>query len=129
EVLDGKALFVGDEHDVHVRIAEHDGAVYLDLCDEEWRCVEIIRTGWTVRNGAPVRFRRAKGMLALPVPEPGDISELLPFVNVAPNEWPLALGFLVGAFRPRGPYAVLNVTGEHGSAKTTLCRGLRRCVG
>jgi hypothetical protein len=128
EVLDGKALFVGDEHAVHVRIAEHLGVLYLDLCDDEWRCVEITATGWSVRNGAPVRFRRAKGMLSLPVPQPGDISELRPFVNVTDAEWPLALGWLIGSFHPRGPYALLNVTGEHGSAKTTVCRVLRRCV-
>jgi hypothetical protein len=128
EVLDGKALFAGDEHRVHVRVAEHLDAIYVDLCDDEWRCVEITATGWSVRKGAPVRFKRSKGMLALPVPEPGDIGLLRGFVNVTDAEWPLVLGYLVGAFHPRGPYPVLDVTAEHGSAKTTVCRALRRCV-
>jgi hypothetical protein len=128
EVLDGKALFAGDEHEVHVRVAERDGVVYLDLCDDDWRCVQVTAAGWTVRNGAPVRFKRAKGMGALPVPEPGDVGELRPFVNVVDDEWPLALGWLVGALRPRGPYPVLDVTGEHGTAKSTLCKVLRRLV-
>jgi hypothetical protein len=129
EVLDGRALFASDEHDVHVRVGASGGAVYLDLCDDEWRCIEVTAAGWTVRNGAPVRFKRARGMLTLPVPQPGgDVAELRPFVNVTDDEWPLVLGVLVGAFRPRGPYPVLDVTGEHGSAKTTLCRALRRCI-
>jgi hypothetical protein len=128
EVLDGKALFAGEEHEVHVRVAEFDGAVYLDLCDDDWRCVRVTAEGWEVRKVAPVRFKRAKGMGALPVPEPGDVAELREFVNVTDDEWPLVLGALVGMLNPRGPYPVLDVTGEHGSAKTTECRVLRRCV-
>jgi 5S rRNA maturation endonuclease (ribonuclease M5) len=129
ETLEGRALFAGDEYDVHVRVAEHNGNVYLDLCDDGWRCVEITATGWTVRNGAPVRFKRRKGMYPLPEPKhDGDVADLRPFSNVTDEEWPLVLGWLVGAFRPRGPYPVLDVTGEHGDAKTTLCRVLRRAI-
>ena len=113
---------------MHVRVAEWRGAVYVDLCDDGWRSVEVTADGWTVRNGAPVRFKRAKGMHALPVPEPGGVAELRPFVNVTDDEWPLVLGWLVGAFHPRGPYPVLDITAEHGSAKTTTCRVLRRCI-
>jgi SAM-dependent methyltransferase len=128
DVLEGLALFTGTTHDVQVRIAEWHGAVYLDLCDDDWRCVEITANGWTVRNGAPVRFIRRGGMRALPIPEPGNITELRSFLNVTDDEWPLVLGWLVGAFHPHGPYTVLDVTGEHGCAKTTLGRVLRRCI-
>src|SRR5262249_10257810 len=31
----------GPETEAHVRIAEHDGAIYLDLCDDEWRQVGV----------------------------------------------------------------------------------------
>jgi hypothetical protein len=128
EVLDGKALFSGEEHQIHVRVAEHHGAVYIDLCDDDWRCVEVTANGWTVRTSAPVRFKRAKGMYPLPLPKPGDLGELREFVNVTDDDWPLVLGCLVGWCHPRGPYPVLDVTGEHGSAKSTLCRVLRRLV-
>jgi hypothetical protein len=36
-VLGGRALFDGVEHKVHVRTAEHDGRIFLDLADPEWR--------------------------------------------------------------------------------------------
>src|SRR5262249_53384119 len=31
-----------------VRLAEHEGAVYLDLADEGWRAVKVDATGWRV---------------------------------------------------------------------------------
>ena len=50
------------------------------------------------------------------------------FVNVTDTDWPLFLGWLVGALRPRGPYAVLLVYGEQGSAKSTLVRVARSLI-
>src|SRR5262249_41978285 len=35
--LRAKARYDGPEIEAHVRIAEHDGAIYLDLCADEWR--------------------------------------------------------------------------------------------
>lgn len=122
----GKALFEGEERRVHVRLAEHDGEVWLDLCDEEWRAVQIGPWGWRVAasEDVPVRFIRRKGMLPLPVPERGgSLEELRPLVNMPDDRaWTLYAGWLVGTFRPKGPYAVLAVSGEQGSAKSTACR-------
>jgi hypothetical protein len=53
-VLEGKALFDGVEHPVHVRTAEHDGRIYLDLADPEWRAVAIAPgSGWEVVPNPP----------------------------------------------------------------------------
>jgi hypothetical protein len=35
DVLAGRALFAGPTHEVHVRIAQHGDALYLDLADNE----------------------------------------------------------------------------------------------
>jgi hypothetical protein len=100
--LEGKARFDGPARPLFVRVAEHEGRIYLDLADEAWRAVEISSTGWRVIGEPPVRFRRAKGMLPLPVPERGgSVAELRPFVNVAPRHWPLVLGW-----RPSVPPAL-----------------------
>ncbi|WP_156100877.1 hypothetical protein [Thermorudis peleae] len=128
-ILEADAKFTGAEHPVFVRIAEHDGAVYLDLADAHWRAVEITADGWRVVPAPPVKFRRARGMEPLPEPVPGGSLELLrPFLNVAATDWPLVLGWLVMAFAPRGPYPVLALGGEQGSGKTTTARVLRRLV-
>jgi hypothetical protein len=54
-----------------VRVGEHDGRIYLDLANPAWEAVEIAPDGWRVVADPPVRFRRSKGMLALPTPERG----------------------------------------------------------
>jgi hypothetical protein len=70
-VIEARARFDGAEREVYVRIAGAGDKLYLDLCDPTWRAVEIAAAGWRVIAEAPVRFRRAKGMLPLPVPVAG----------------------------------------------------------
>lgn len=131
-VLEGKAIFDGPEHDVSLRIAEHHGDIWLDLCDAEWRAVKISRDGWSIEMGneSPVRFVRRNGMLPLPLPlRGGQIDELRALVNLPDDlSWTLVVAFLIGSLRSVGPYPVLVVNGEHGSAKTTLCRFVRDLI-
>lgn len=128
-VLRGRALFAGREEPVHTRLAARDGKLYLDLCDPGWRVVEITANGWQVISDSPVRFARSRGMAALPLPQSGgSVGALRDFLNVASGDWPLLLAWLVGAFMPAGPYPVLVLTGEQGSAKSTAGRVLRSLI-
>lgn len=128
----GIAKFDGKERPVHIRIAEHEGDIWLDLCDAEWRAVRITPFNWRIEtsDNVPVRFIRRPAMEALPAPVlGGSIEDLRPLVNLPDDrQWALYVGWLVGAFRPRGPYGVLAVSGEQGSAKTTLCKLGRRLI-
>ena len=99
-VLEAKAQFDGPAERVFTRVAAlgdptdpDDPAYYLDLVDPEWRAVRISREGWRVDAQPPVKFRRAKGMLPLPVPVPGgSVEELRPFLNVASeDDWRLMI--------------------------------------
>jgi hypothetical protein len=129
-VIAAKAIFEGAEHEVHVRIAGAGDSIWLDLADTEWRAVQITRKGWEVVESCPVRFIRKRGMLPLPYPEQGgSINDLRKFVNVpADDDWVLIIAWLVMAFRPKGPYPILLVNGEQGSAKSSLCRMLRQVI-
>lgn len=128
-LIEAHALYDGSQRDVFVRIAGHEGRIYLDLCNEKWQAVEIDCDGFRVVNDPPVMFRRAKAMLSLPLPDQrGNIDLLRRFVNVSDDDWPLLLAWLVTAMLPSGPFPVLAVYGEHGSAKSTLCRYVRKIV-
>jgi hypothetical protein len=129
-VLEGQALFDAPELSVHVRLAEHQGRIYLDLADESWSAVEISAEGWRVVPDPPVKFRRPRGLAPLPVPQPGGrVEALRPFVNVAGDaDWRLLVAWLVQALRPRGPYPVLCLHGEQGCAKSTTARAVRSLI-
>ena len=129
-VIEGKAIYEGDTHDSAVRLAEHDGAIYLDLANEDWEVVEIASTGWEIIPSSPVKFMRKKGMQELPRPEKGgSITDLRQFINIkTADDWLLCVAWLVGAMRPNGPYPILVLHGEQGSAKSTAARVLKRLV-
>lgn len=129
--LAGRARYDGLERSVHIRLAEHDGTIYLDLCDGSWRVVAIDAMGWRIVNSrdVPVRFRRSKGMLALPTPADGvTLATLRSFINLTDADWILFVAALIAALRPQGPYPALGVFGEQGSAKSTLVRIARSLI-
>ena len=130
DLLEARAQFDAPEREISTRVAEHTGRIYLDLADEHWRAVEIGPDGWRVLGCPPVRFRRAAGILPLPVPERGgSIEALRSFLNLSSeNDFVLIVAWLLAALRPRGPYPLLAVSGEQGSAKTVLSKLLKALV-
>src|SRR5215813_8804894 len=130
DLFEARAQFDAPERAVHIRIAEHDGRVYLDLADKDWRAVEIGPDGWQVVTSPPVRFRRAAGMLPLPIPQRGgSIEALAAFLNLpAPDEFVLVVAWLLATLQWGGPYPVLVIAGEQGSAKTVLTKILRALI-
>jgi hypothetical protein len=129
-VLEAEARFVGPERPIFLRVAQHDGAIYLDLGNADWEAVEISLGGWAVISDPPVRFRRTQGMQPLPKPQRGGSVQILrPFVNVADDDnFRLLLAWLLAALRPSGPYPILVLQGEQGSAKSTTARVLRAMI-
>jgi hypothetical protein len=126
-VIEAKAQFVAPERIVHIRVGELDGRLYLDLADETWRAVEIDAAGWHVIDTPPVRFRRAAGMQALPIPVPGgSVETLRSFLNVqSDTHFVMVVAWALACFRNRGPYPVIVLSGEQGSAKSTFSAILR----
>lgn len=132
--LEAKAL-IAPSREVYVRVGGlygDDGRerLYLDLCDDTWRAVEIDSDGWRIVESPPVRFRRSAGMKPLPVPERGgSIESLREFLNVASDaDFVLAVAWILAALHNRGPYPLLAVLGEQGSAKSTFAEILRSLI-
>lgn len=128
-LVEGIAVHEGPTRRVFVRIGEENGKIYLDLADESHRVVEIDANGWRILTDSPVQFRRPKGLRPLPDPvRSGSVEQLRSVINVTDDDWPLVLAWLVTAFRESGPYGVLVLLGEQGSAKTTTANYLRNLV-
>src|SRR5215472_6466776 len=127
DLFEARALFDGVETPIHLRTAEYEGKLYLDLCDRVWRAVEIGCEGWRVLSRPPVKFRRARGSQPLPAPERGgSIEELRRFLNVDDQGWILIRAFLVAALRPGLPCPILVAKGEQGAGKSTACQSDHR---
>src|SRR6478672_7532499 len=70
------------------------------------------------------------GAVPLPVPERGgSIQALQSFLNLSnQNDFVLVVAWLLAALRSSGPYPLLAISGEQGSAKTVLSKLLRALV-
>ena len=91
--------------------------------------VEITPSGWQVIDESPVKFRRSKGMLPLPIPVAGgSVDELRRLLNVDDIMWPLVVAWLIATLRPRGPYPLLALFADQGSGKSTVGRFLRSLI-
>jgi hypothetical protein len=131
-LIEAKSLYDGPEREVFIRVgADADRShIYLDLGDRAWRVVEIGPDGWKVLDRSPVPMRRSPGLRALPTPrEGGSIDTLRRFLNLPDDDaWRLLVAWLAATLRPTGPYPVLVVLGEQGSAKSFLSRLVRGTV-
>ncbi len=129
--LTGEALFGGECRKTFLRMGEEGRSLYLNLGDADWRGVAIDAQGWQVIDRPPVRFQRARSMAALPLPvrDPQGIEALRPFLNVgSKDDFCMMVAWLLGCFHPRGPYPILILTGEQGSAKSTTAKALRSLI-
>lgn len=129
-VIEGKARFGGEEHDLHNRVAWHNGVMYYDLADKRWRAVRTTPDGWVTVSAPPILFRRYAHQR--PQVEPthgGDARELLRFLNVSSDEdGLLVLVATVACFVPDIAHPLVYPHGDHGAGKTYLHRVIRRVV-
>jgi hypothetical protein len=124
------AVYQGPEVPVFVRVAEHEGDVYIDLGNRAWDAVRVTRAGYEVVAHPSVGFVRKAGFAPLPYPAAGgSIDDLRPFLNVGTDEdFMMVAAWAAFSLGPWGPYPVLVLQGEQGSAKSTTVRVLRALV-
>ncbi|WP_161958362.1 bifunctional DNA primase/polymerase [Ornithinimicrobium cavernae] len=116
---------------VFVRVGSTpEGWAVLDLCNDRGEVV-VIRPGtWEVTADSPVLFRRPNGSLPLPTPLPGtgDVYAGRELHNVSDETFRLLRAWQSAALREDIPHAIAAVTGQPGSAKTTLTRLLTQLI-
>lgn len=119
----------GEQVQVHIRCAKHEGAYYIDLCNDKWQSVRIDAKGWTIMQDTSVLFTRTKTMRPLPAPAAsGNLEQLWSHVNVPESDRPITLAWTLESLRPDTPFAILEMVGEQGSAKSTTQRKLRALI-
>ncbi|RPJ17194.1 MAG: hypothetical protein EHM37_01035, partial [Deltaproteobacteria bacterium] len=131
--FDGAGRFKGPTLDVHLRYAGSGGAVYIDLANDAWEQIQVTQEGWKIvpAKDSPIKFKRAKGMLPLcyPGPEAASMEDIGRFFNVkTPDDLVLIVSWLLGAMQPEGPFPILVLQGEQGSAKSTTARLLKDLI-
>ncbi len=131
--IEARARFSGATPALYVRVGRYcngGGAdCYLDLGDSSGQAVRINTEGWSVVEEPPVQFQRVDGLLPLPAPQhDGSIERLRQYVNVSEADFPLLIGWMAAALIPEGPYPILAIHGEQGSAKSTLAKVIRKLI-
>lgn len=129
-VLEGKALFEGEEIQLQNRVAWYNNELFYDLTNKSHEVIKINEDGWEVLDKAPIIFKRYphNKNQVMPVKN-GDVNLLLNYVNITnPEHRLLLLVFLVSCFVPGIPHAMLVIFGAQGSSKSTLSKLARLLV-
>jgi hypothetical protein len=125
--LSGKAKFDGETKQVFVRRAEFEGAIYLDLVNDDWKVIKITSDGWEIISDCPVKFRRTRGMKSLPLPEKGgSLNDLDKFLNIYDDDLKLVKVWLMTTLKTGIHYPVLVFSSQQNCGKSTsasvLCK-------
>ena len=127
EVVKAFAIRRGNEYDVFLRIAGDDDVIYINLANKAGQVIKITADEWKVIDDPPIRFLHTDTMKSLPLPDNNgsfdDLAELINFKEE--NQRILFIAWIVGSCRPKGPYPVLIIQGEGGSAKSTTAQFAR----
>lgn len=109
-----------EEQPLHIRVAQHDDALWLDLGDPTGRAVRVDGAGWKTQDSAPMLFKRTALGAALPDPvHGGDLADLWKWLNVVKEDQPLVAAWLVAALYEDIPHPILSISGEQGTGKST----------
>lgn len=115
--------------DIYTRVGKAEKKFYLDLCNDFGQAVEIDSEGWRVVSKPGCIFRRAATARALPVPVTGGtIEDLRELVNIGSKDLVLLLAYLLACMSPDISYPLLIITGEQGSAKSSLVKLIKLLV-
>ena len=130
--LIGRARFEGPRREVHTRVAEHEGNIYLDLGREDTLAVQITPEGWSLIERPPVLFATSEALAALPEPledaRVEDLGALIDLLGLPAEEAFLTTAWVLACLQPGRPFVLLLLIGAAGSGKSTRTRMLRLLI-
>lgn len=128
--INANAIEQGKRVKTAVRIAKHGDKIYLDFGRRDWKLVEVDSSGWRIVDSSPVKFIRPASLKELPLPENGgNLNEFKELLNLEDsNSFTLVMGALLCYLNPDIVQPILIINGVQGSAKTTMCKIIKRCL-
>jgi hypothetical protein len=128
DTLEALTLRNCPQQEVKVRLADHDGKIYLDLADDTWQAIEVDAAGWRMTGDYPVRFRRGGSSPMTKPIEGGRLEDLKELCQFDFDTWVLIVCFLIQCLKPSGQYPVLCLHGAGGAGKSTITKMLKRLI-
>ncbi|MDD5054724.1 MAG: bifunctional DNA primase/polymerase [Candidatus Peribacteraceae bacterium] len=131
DLLGARAFHDSPMRELSNRVARHDGAIFYDLSDKEWRAVRITQNGWEVLANPPILFAREEHQLPQvePLKSGGNAKKILEYINIAkPEHKLLYLVQIISYFIPNIPHPVAVFHGKPGSAKSTATKMTKMLV-
>jgi len=125
-VLQGQAKHEGEEREVFVRCAPFGDGYLIDMTNDKWQVISVTPRGWQVWDESPVKFIRSKMSAALPMPTQGSIDEFWKHVNIPQEARTLVLAWMLDSLRSDTEFTILELTGEHGTAKSSTHTRIRQ---
>jgi len=127
--LEGLARRAGKVRRLELRVASHEGANWLDLCNDKGEAIRLDADGWQVVPKPPIIFKRYKHMLPLQADPTGTKADLDAFLDLfnfqSPEDRMLYTGFMVQLSIPDIDRPIAVIVGAQGAAKTTAATGTR----
>jgi len=126
--IEAKAVFNGDREEVHLRVAQTQDAIYIDICNDNWEVIKVTKSGYKILKESPVAFIRSNGMQPLVKPQSGgDIKMLKELINVKSEDFPLLVGWLLMTMQAgEGAMPILILMGEQNTGKSEISTMLRQ---
>jgi hypothetical protein len=128
-LFEARAVNEGPMRSPWMRSGDEAGAWWIDVGDASWRAIRVADNTYQVVEKHGCAMIRSPAMVALPLPMVGGdgLARFKKYVNADDAGFRLILSWMLAAMWPKGPYPILLLNGEQGSAKSTISR-LLRCV-
>jgi len=123
--LKGKAIYAGERHELHIRVAASEEAYWYYLGDERRRAIRIDRNGWVVIDEPPILFRHLAHMRPQDEPvrgRPGALDRLLDLMNLGEEDRRMFKIMLITDLVPGIAHCALSLSGPSGSGKTLMLK-------
>lgn len=127
--LSAQAFYSKNTQDISVRIAKVDKGIEIDLNDSKGQCVSVDASDWAIKPTSSL-FSRPISMKEMTTPQKGGHFDLFKkhFKTRTDEDLTLIIGFMLACLCPTGPYPILVIQGEQGTAKSTTCAMIKRLV-